>query len=188
MRIDVDALLSHAEQQRDEERVEGLIGVDQTSKKRKLDGTQLLETARKKPKPPMQPHLGPEYATSSPLAHLRPEPSKPSRIRLLAPPVTPCCLCASDDRTGLLRVLEPPAVQTISPPPPEKDAQGHDVRIWRAHELCAKVIPETWIDEYNGERVVFGVDGIDKDRWNLVRWLCTWSLYFPDSNTSSEMR
>jgi hypothetical protein len=44
-----------------------------------------------------------------------------------------------------------------------------------AHEDCANVVPETWVDEIDvvdgtntTERVVFGVDGIVKDRWNLV--------------------
>jgi hypothetical protein len=38
-----------------------------------------------------------------------------------------------------------------------------------AHEQCARVIPETWLDEVGGEKVVFGVDSIVKDRWHLVR-------------------
>ena len=49
-----------------------------------------------------------------------------------------------------------------------------------AHEECANVVPETWVDfievgepQQDGsrikEQVVFGVDGIVKDRWNLVR-------------------
>jgi hypothetical protein len=42
------------------------------------------------------------------------------------------------------------------------------VATWRAHEICAMTIPETWIDEVGGERRVFGVDAIVKDRWNLV--------------------
>jgi hypothetical protein len=48
-----------------------------------------------------------------------------------------------------------------------------------AHESCARVIPETWLDEAetgpvleDGTRkqakMVFGVDAIVKDRWNLV--------------------
>lgn len=48
-----------------------------------------------------------------------------------------------------------------------------------AHEDCANVIPETWVDEVDAsvndglgftskEKVVFGVDAIVKDRWNLV--------------------
>lgn len=43
-----------------------------------------------------------------------------------------------------------------------------------AHEYCANVVPETWVDEIEfgqsdeKEKVVFGVDGIVKDRWHLV--------------------
>ena len=48
-----------------------------------------------------------------------------------------------------------------------------------AHLECASVVPETWVDEVEvgdpdehgvraKEQVVFGVDGIVKDRWNLV--------------------
>lgn len=45
--------------------------------------------------------------------------------------------------------------------------------VWMAHQLCAKVVPETWVDDVEGlngvkETMVFGVDGIVKDRWNLV--------------------
>ena len=50
---------------------------------------------------------------------------------------------------------------------------------WMAHEDCANVVPETWVDyievgepRMDGsrvkEKVVFGVDCIVKDRWNLV--------------------
>lgn len=49
--------------------------------------------------------------------------------------------------------------------------------VWMAHQLCAKVVPETWVDDVegsNGVKVtqVFGVDGIVKDRWNLVSVGC----------------
>jgi len=48
-----------------------------------------------------------------------------------------------------------------------------------AHESCARVLPETWLDEAETgpvledgtkkwEKMVFGVDAIVKDRWNLV--------------------
>jgi len=48
-----------------------------------------------------------------------------------------------------------------------------------AHENCARVLPETWLDEVETspmladgtrkrEKMVFGVDAIVKDRWNLV--------------------
>ena len=52
-----------------------------------------------------------------------------------------------------------------------RDAEGAE--IWKAHEKCALIVPETWVDEIindtgQKERVVFGVDSIVKDRWNLV--------------------
>ncbi|GJJ16220.1 hypothetical protein Clacol_010516 [Clathrus columnatus] len=55
--------------------------------------------------------------------------------------------------------------------------------IWRAHEVCARIIPETWVDETpidNGqgvEKVVWGVDGIVKDRWMLKCSACTRPKY-----------
>ncbi|KAL1742522.1 hypothetical protein HDZ31DRAFT_171, partial [Schizophyllum fasciatum] len=76
----------------------------------------------------------------------------------------PCCLCVSREQEGLLRVQEPPAgVPTVS-----LDLS----RGWRAHERCALIVPETWVDEVEEgpgfrERVVLGVDAIVKDRWNL---------------------
>ncbi|KAF8513261.1 JmjC-domain-containing protein [Hysterangium stoloniferum] len=94
---------------------------------------------------------------------------------LPAPTHFPCCLCPSSSTDGLLRVHDPPSgPNTPSKPPPGTP--------WRAHELCAKVVPETWIDEdpdtvsgIDGEkeRVVWGVDGIVKDRWMLKCSVCT---------------
>jgi hypothetical protein len=78
----------------------------------------------------------------------------------------PCCLCVSMNREGLLRVHEPPLTRKDA-----VDAAGSP-KVWLAHEDCASIVPETWVDEidsYGGrEKVVFGVDGIVKDRWNLV--------------------
>jgi hypothetical protein len=48
-----------------------------------------------------------------------------------------------------------------------------------AHASCARVLPETWLDKVEvgpiledgtrkRENMVFGVDAIVKDRWNLV--------------------
>ena len=91
-------------------------------------------------------------------------------LKLGAKPVDldpfPCCLCISMTKEGLLRVLSPPSGKSV-------DAGG---RPWMAHEDCARVVPETWVDEVEvdeagerrAEKVVFGVDGIVKDRWNLV--------------------
>lgn len=83
----------------------------------------------------------------------------------------PCCLCVSRDAEGLLRVHEGPAAWSGCQNIPPKDASGQ--AIWRAHEGCAMVVPETWIDQIDNsgqlEKMVFGVDVIVKDRWSLVR-------------------
>ncbi|KAL0948093.1 hypothetical protein HGRIS_010714 [Hohenbuehelia grisea] len=84
----------------------------------------------------------------------------------------PCCLCISMSKEGLLRVQDPPAGR--------KDAidAASNPKVWMAHEFCANVVPETWVDDFDGghgppEKVVFGVDGIVKDRWNLKCSACT---------------
>jgi hypothetical protein len=88
----------------------------------------------------------------------------------------PCCLCISQNKAGLLRVVDPPVVDKVH--------TGGGECGWMAHEECAGVVPETWVDEievYGSagekrmEKVIYGVDGIVKDRWNLV---CVFLLYF----------
>ncbi len=82
----------------------------------------------------------------------------------------PCCLCISVSREGLLPVHDKPLVQHPA---------YADTKVWMAHESCARVLPETWLDEAEmgpvledgarkQEKMVFGVDAIVKDRWNLV--------------------
>jgi len=82
----------------------------------------------------------------------------------------PCCLCVSPSRDGLFPVHDKPLVQHLA---------YADTKIWMAHESCARVLPETWLDEVETgpvledgtrkrEKMVFGVDAIVKDRWNLV--------------------
>lgn len=109
-------------------------------------------------------------------------PSKPPKVTLKLGPkpqesdVFPCCLCISTEREGLLRVHNPPVWQ--------KEGQSGEgsaaTSDWQAHEECANVIPETWVDEIEvgsalpdgtipKERMVFGTDAIPRDRWNLVR-------------------
>lgn len=78
--------------------------------------------------------------------------------------ILPCVLCASADREGLLPVNDKPFAIMGVPTPIGEDGNEE----WMAHETCAMVIPETWVDEVNGEKRVFGVDGISKDRWGLV--------------------
>lgn len=89
--------------------------------------------------------------------------------RPVEPEAYPCCLCVSMNREGLLRVYDPPVGRKDA-----EDAAGNP-KEWMAHEYCANVVPETWVDEieigHSGvkEKVVFGIDGIVKDRWHLVR-------------------
>ncbi|KAF8966802.1 hypothetical protein BDZ97DRAFT_1756391 [Flammula alnicola] len=94
---------------------------------------------------------------------LGPRPAEPEPF--------PCCLCVSMSKEGLLRVHEPPITRRDA-----MDAAGNPT-VWMAHEYCASIVPETWVDEldtYMGkEKVVFGVDGIVKDRWNLKCSACT---------------
>lgn len=95
---------------------------------------------------------------------LGPRPSEPEHY--------PCCLCISTSTEGLLRVQDPPIGRKDA-----VDATGNPSE-WMAHESCANIVPETWVDELDGcnglkERVVFGVDGIVRDRWNLKCSACT---------------
>jgi hypothetical protein len=89
---------------------------------------------------------------------LGPKPKEPEDF--------PCCLCVSMSQEGLLPLYDSLA-----------DAPRGDRGV--AHEQCANIVPETWVDEYEIDelsaegtrrkiRAVFGVDGIVKDRWNLV--------------------
>ncbi|KAJ7280431.1 JmjC-domain-containing protein, partial [Mycena rebaudengoi] len=94
----------------------------------------------------------------------------------------PCCLCIDPGAAGLVRVHDlPTAWREVGPAarihfPARAGGKG----VWMAHEACAMVLPETWVDEVpavNGsggtERVVFGVDGIVRGRWNLKCSSCT---------------
>ncbi|CAA7269425.1 unnamed protein product [Cyclocybe aegerita] len=94
---------------------------------------------------------------------LGPRPAEPESL--------PCCLCVSTSEEGLLRVQDPPV---------KKDAieGASHPKVWMAHELCAKIVPETWVDDLllphgGSERVVYGVDAIVRDRWNLKCSACT---------------
>lgn len=111
-------------------------------------------------------------------------PSSPSKasvtLKLGPKPPEPepfqCCLCVSMSHEGLLRVQDPPIGKRELP---GSLSSIYDATKWMAHEECAKVVPETWIDTVelpeilpDGSHVqesrVFGVDAIVKDRWNLV--------------------
>ena len=87
--------------------------------------------------------------------------------RPVEPEPFPCCLCVSMSKEGLLRVHDPPTNRRDA-----VEATGNP-KLWMAHDHCANIVPETWVDDLDAadgsqEKVVFGVDGIVKDRWNLV--------------------
>lgn len=91
----------------------------------------------------------------------------------------PCCLCVNMSKDNLLRVHDPP-IGRKDIGIDELPGSSKGPKEWMAHEECANVVPETWVDfievgepQQDGSRikeeVVFGVDGIVRDRWNLVR-------------------
>lgn len=157
VRIDVDQLLLD----RERERLEGLQEAQDIAV---IDNRKSKSRKRKYEESTIEPK-GKKLKASNEAT------SKPAMPRLsitlkLGPPkeTFPCCLCVSEDTNGLLPVYDP--ISTTSTPK-------------MAHEHCASVIPETWVDDYEVDhlssgifphktRVVFGVDGIVKDRWNLV--------------------
>ena len=135
-------------------------------RKRKSDGGEEFPKAKKiKTKPSTSYSKGGSSSKSS-----IPKVSITLKLgpRPAAPEAFPCCLCISMSKEGLLRVHDPPIGR--------KDADGAsgNPKTWMAHENCANVVPETWVDEIDvgrggeKEKVVFGVDGIVRDRWNLV--------------------
>ncbi|KAH9939681.1 uncharacterized protein BXZ73DRAFT_43542 [Epithele typhae] len=118
-------------------------------------------------------------ASSSKLA----DSTKQLKVTLKLPPPPkqpepfPCCLCVSMSHDGLLRVQDPPA-WWYEPGNIAAAVAGTCM----AHADCASIVPETWVDVLDGgelepdgekERVVFGVDGIVKDRWNLKCSACS---------------
>lgn len=139
------------------------------SSKRKAEGTDGAPK-RKRPKPTTEPGLSGSAPPSKVSITLKLGPKPPE------PEAFPCCLCVSMSRDGLLRVQDPPRGKKELP---ESLSFIHDPAKWMAHEECAKVVPETWVDmvelaeifpdgSYVQESRVFGVDAIVKDRWNLV--------------------
>ena len=105
-------------------------------------------------------------------------PSEPKRKKPRPPPPTagiPCCLCISAEEAGLLPVHDPPLFGYSGFEPKVVDGNLQ----WQAHEECAKIVPETWVDEVDGQKFIFGVDAVPKDRWHLV------SLSLHDTWTST---
>ncbi|EJF57709.1 hypothetical protein DICSQDRAFT_111328 [Dichomitus squalens LYAD-421 SS1] len=154
------------------------------SRKRKADGDAALAKTK------IRKINSTSVTASQPIASSSTQSAMPSikhirRVMLkVGPPPPPkdqefpCCLCASSNKHGLLRVHDPPAWWY--------SADNADAKLGpcMAHEECAVVVPETWVDEIERnvpsnetgqgtERVVFGVDAVTKDRWNLKCTACT---------------
>ena len=163
VRIDVDQLLLDRERERFAQlhatHDTAVVG-DQKSKARKRKhGQSTTEPKGKKLK------TSKDKGTPLPAVSKLDVPKLSFTIKIGPPKeIFPCCLCISEDTNDLLPIYDP--VSTTSTPK-------------MAHEHCASVIPETWVDDYeivrlssdplpHKKRVVFGVDGIVKDRWNLV--------------------
>lgn len=128
------------------------------------DGERQIKKIRIKPllKPVPSASTTPAPSTHKPTITLKlgPRPPEPERF--------PCCLCPSLSKSGLLKVHEPPIHRKDV-----VETSGNPTE-WMAHEECARIVPETWVDEMTNavtgilESLVFGVDAIVKDRWNLV--------------------
>ncbi|THU98588.1 JmjC-domain-containing protein [Dendrothele bispora CBS 962.96] len=121
-------------------------------------------TSSSSSRPPLSLKIPPSAPSAPPKLTLKlgPRPTEPDTF--------PCCLCVSQSKEGLLRVQDPPSRRKEA-----MEACGFP-KVWMAHEECANVVPETWVDEVDEDRkekVVFGVDGIVKDRWNLKCSACT---------------
>ncbi|KAG6332296.1 hypothetical protein ID866_6791 [Astraeus odoratus] len=173
VRIDVDQLLREREAER-------LMPAPSVEPKKRKPATADGDPKRKRPKTTNMSSCASSSSGST-------GPSKISvTLKLPAKPAEsegfPCCLCVSTSRDGLLRVQDPPVGRRELP---ESLATLLNVGAWMAHEECAKVVPETWVDEIDvpinttdvgatrRERRVFGVDAIVKDRWNLKCAACT---------------
>ena len=138
------------------------------SRKRKSEGSEDAPKP-KRVRVKATPSMSNATSSSSTLPKALPKISVTLKLgpRPTEPEAFPCCLCVSMSEEGLLRVNDPPSSRKDV-----TEAAGNP-KIWMAHELCASIVPETWVDNVYGpngkeERVVFGVDAIVKDRWNLV--------------------
>ncbi|KZT01645.1 uncharacterized protein LAESUDRAFT_815724 [Laetiporus sulphureus 93-53] len=201
VRIDVDRLLLEREEEErakleaDKPRrpkTKPKPGKNSESKSQGKRKTEAPESPSKLKKPKTaRPSKGKQSNSSAEGSQASQSKVAPAKVTLKLPPkpkepeAFPCCLCVSMDKEKLLRVHDPPLWRTDDEV--AQESAGTET-IWMAHEVCANVIPETWVDEVEvgevgqdgtraKERVVFGVDGIVKDRWNLRCSACTRTRY-----------
>ena len=172
VRIDVDQLLRDREEERANANMATKSGLSQEAN---------VENPKKKRKPEGVaggPKLK-KIRTSSNLKAAKITVTLKLGPKPAAPEPFPCCLCVNMSEEGLLRVHDPPTGRRDIAVD-ELPGSSRGPKEWMAHEDCANVIPETWVDHIEisdprgdgtrtKEKVVFGVDGIVKDRWNLAR-------------------
>lgn len=177
VRIDVDQLL------RDREEERGGNPTSSSHPRTPSQEAEPLERPKKKRKPVTHASDGPKTKKAkivepfSGIKHtkltlkLGPRPAAPEPF--------PCCLCVNMSKDRLLPVHDPPTGR-MDFAVDELPGSVNGPKEWMAHEDCANVVPETWVDYLDlGEigpdgtrtrlKMAFGVDGIVKDRWNLVR-------------------
>lgn len=172
MRIDVNQLLLDRERERLElaQATRDTVSIDNLkpkARKRKHVGSAVEPKGKK-----LKLTKDKSTHTAAPPKPSIPKLSITLKLGPMPKEMFPCCLCVSDDTDGLLPVYDP--MSAASTPK-------------MAHEHCASVIPETWVDDYevdhqslsnplHKKRAVFGVDGIVKDRWNLVSFVTHFRL------------
>jgi hypothetical protein len=174
--IDIDALIAESNANQMNERI---LELDKTvtSRKRKVSPHQevpqhndTITASHKRQK--KSTDLLAEFAFDA----KPPNPNHATKPKVPKPTVAmpPCCLCASTSSTSSLLRVHQSALPLLWRPAIQFLDNGIN-RTVQAHEICANVVPETWVDtvpvQSGTEKMVFGVDCIPKDRWNLVRLL-----------------
>lgn len=157
----------------EEEEIESKEPKPKPPRKRKSDASEAEPKAKKAKtksvKVAGKSSEGSAPKVSAPKVTLKLGPPKPKESDTF-----PCCLCVSQSLDGLLRVHDPPTWRKEG-----GSGLSGPGSVWMAHEECANVVPETWVDEeltdaggeggsQVKEKMVFGVGSIVKDRWNLV--------------------
>lgn len=176
VRIDVDQLLRDREAERNSVakfttsgRTSQEAGSEDKPRKKRKSEVATGGSKPKKSKPNDSSTVVPKHPKITVTLKLGPKPPAPEPF--------PCCLCVNMSKVNLLRVHDPPIGRRDVGADGQSGTRGS--KEWMAHEDCANVVPETWVDHVEvgeprvdgsraQEKVVFGVDGIVKDRWNLV--------------------
>lgn len=163
VRIDVDALLAEKARREQEESL-GVRRPAAAPRQAKIQPPVPPQTYKPVVQPRPRKRKAEDSASAADGASATIVPSVKRARKEVSADLFPCCLCVSSTKEGLLPVNDPPfAFMGVAVP----ILNGKEA--WGAHETCAMIVPETWVDEIDGEKRVFGIDAIVKDRWTLVR-------------------